>query len=176
LVRDPISRLKTGVNHPFREKLVQIDLNKDKDVDFFTRRYLVNIQNNQKIYSNFPSFFPLNIYISLNHFLQATVLKYFIPNEIIFIDCMEIMPCQAKKTILDLSQKLNFTAPINSTIYQYNTNSYFMAVLPIILRINDILIHVTTHNYVNLNKQSELIDIYNFLFDNPCVYGNLGIY
>ncbi|WP_373447862.1 DUF2972 domain-containing protein [Campylobacter bilis] len=176
LVRDPIARLKTGANHPFRKNLVRIDLKKASHFNFFIRKYLVNIRNGHKIYADIPSLFPLNIYISSNYFLQATILNHFIANEIIFIDCAEIFPPKAKNTILNLSQKLKFSAPSDSLIYKYNANNYFMAVLPIILQIDKILVHITTSNYINLNKQFDLINICTLFFDQPLKYENLGIY
>ncbi|MBZ7938905.1 DUF2972 domain-containing protein, partial [Campylobacter sp. W0014] len=178
LVRDPISRLKTGVNHPFRKNLVRIDLKKDPHLNFFIREYLVDIKENQKVYTKKPNLFPLNLYISINHFAQSTLLNHFKSNEIIFIDCADISPLKAKSTIFELSQKLNFSSSssFGSLIYKYNTNSDFMAVLPVILEIDDILIHVATSNCINLNKQLDLINIYDFLFDKPFKYQNVGIY
>ncbi|MCC8350568.1 DUF2972 domain-containing protein [Campylobacter sp. VicNov18] len=108
--------------------------------------------------------------------MQATILNHFIANEIIFIDCAEIFPPKAKNTILNLSQKLKFSAPSDSLIYKYNANNYFMAVLPIILQIDKILVHITTSNYINLNKQFDLINICTLFFDQPLKYENLGIY
>lgn len=183
LTRDPISRLKTGINHgDSKEELdgvrsvnktfnLQDNLNISLDRIRFENKNGYNI--NQKIPSLDSIYYMINVKLNFKYFSN---MKYIKSKDILYIDAKELSPKNAFNTIKKLSNKLKFTSPSESDKQKYENILWneFAWFLPYRLLIdNDILIVVADENRVFLDNdenytyiKENLIDIKKYLVDD----------
>ncbi|MCW1716046.1 DUF2972 domain-containing protein, partial [Campylobacter jejuni] len=202
LVRDPISRLKTAVNHHTN--------NPDKDVRLFNLSSDFNKILNCKKYgtsivgkfANAPMIEYLNFWFFTDRwFLYNSLLSSIRNFEVFYIDMEEIKPAKAFDTMCDLANKFGFKKPTDKKFFEGVMNGDFLGILPFTLYIhskdidnvyslmksyenlsslkdNDgIHLQITSTNLVEFYKQSkEYINFTKEFFDKPLKYENLGIF
>ncbi|EJE1255158.1 DUF2972 domain-containing protein [Campylobacter jejuni] len=202
LVRDPISRLKTAVNHHTN--------NPDKDVRLFNLSSDFNKILNCKKYgtsivgkfANAPMIEYLNFWFFTDRwFLYNSLLSSIRNFEVFYIDMEEIKPAKAFDTMCDLANKFGFKKPTDKKFFEGVMNGDFLGILPFTLYIhskdidnvyslmksyenlsslkdNDsIHLQITSTNLIEFYKQSkEYINFTKEFFDKPLKYENLGIF
>ncbi|EMF3245763.1 DUF2972 domain-containing protein, partial [Campylobacter jejuni] len=194
LVRDPISRLKTAVNHHTN--------NPDKDVRLFNLSSDFNKILNCKKYgtsivgkfANAPMIEYLNFWFFTDRwFLYNSLLSSIRNFEVFYIDMEEIKPAKAFDTMCDLANKFGFKKPTDKKFFEGVMNGDLAGFIPINLFIdkknliynnkviykdNDsIHLQITSTNLIEFYKQSkEYINFTKEFFDKPLKYENLGIF
>ncbi|EDO9712371.1 DUF2972 domain-containing protein, partial [Campylobacter jejuni] len=202
LVRDPISRLKTAVNHHTN--------NPDKDVRLFNLSSDFNKILNCKKYgtsivgkfANAPMIEYLNFWFFTDRwFLYNSLLSSIKNFKVFYIDMEEIKPAKAFDTMCDLANKFGFKKPTDKKFFEGVMNGDFLGILPFTLYIhskdidnvyslmksyenlsslkdNDsIHLQITSTNLIEFYKQSkEYINFTKEFFDKPLKYENLGIF
>ncbi|EEA8057861.1 DUF2972 domain-containing protein, partial [Campylobacter jejuni] len=194
LVRDPISRLKTGVNHPILnpKSMKEICLNNDYSDVFKNKMYVGDIGKNF-YYSEKPSMKYLPRWINEDTMYQTSLCLLFSNRDITYIDMEEIKPAKAFDTMCDLANKFGFKKPTDKKFFEGVMNGDLAGFIPINLFIdkknliynnkviykdNDsIHLQITSTNLVEFYKQSkEYINFTKEFFDKPLKYENLGIF
>ncbi|ECO1974016.1 DUF2972 domain-containing protein, partial [Campylobacter jejuni] len=194
LVRDPISRLKTGVNHPILnpKSMKEICLNNDYSDVFKNKMYVGDIGKNF-YYSEKPSMKYLPRWINEDTMYQTSLCLLFSNRDITYIDMEEIKPTKAFDTMCDLADKFGFKKPTDKKFFEGVMNGDLAGFIPINLFIdkknliynnkviykdNDsIHLQITSTNLVEFYKQSkEYINFTQEFFDKPLKYENLGIF
>ncbi len=192
LTRDPISRLKTGVNHPILnpKSIKEICLNNDYSDVFKNKMYVGDIGKNF-YYSEKPSMKYLPRWINEDTMYQTSLCLLF--RDITYIDMEEIKPAKAFDTMCDLADKFGFKKPTDKKFFEGVMNGDLAGFIPINLFINkknliynnkvvykdsdSIHLQVTSTNLVEFYKQSkEYINFTKEFFDRPLKYENLGIF
>ncbi|MBZ7940537.1 DUF2972 domain-containing protein [Campylobacter molothri] len=202
LVRDPISRLKTAVNHhtnnPEKDiRLINLTLNFNKILN--CKKYGTNIAGK---YSNAPMIEYLKFwFFSDRWFLYNSFLSSVGNFEAYYLDMEEIKPARAFDTMCDLADKFNFEKPTDKLFFKGIMNGNFLGILPFTLYVhpkdinniysltnsyenlfslkNDggIYLQITSSNLIEFYKQSkEYINFTKEFFDHPLKYENLGIF
>ncbi|EAI7982062.1 DUF2972 domain-containing protein, partial [Campylobacter coli] len=137
LVRDPISRLKTAVNHHTN--------NPDKDVRLFNLSSDFNKILNCKKYgtsivgkfANAPMIEYLNFWFFTDRwFLYNSLLSSIRNFEVFYIDMEEIKPAKAFDTMCDLANKFGFKKPTDKKFFEGVMNGDFLGILPFTLYIH----------------------------------------
>ncbi|EAJ9404853.1 DUF2972 domain-containing protein, partial [Campylobacter jejuni] len=137
LVRDPIERLKTGVNHGYFAKSNQkfydvffINDDIDKTLDRF-KYYLGDIV------SDLPIIETIDFTIQHSSFYINSLFNKVIKNNVLYIDMDEITPQQSFQTLLRLSKFLDFDQPKFSDMKYFKEIKYndFKYILPLVLNI-----------------------------------------
>ncbi|EPF9173243.1 DUF2972 domain-containing protein, partial [Campylobacter jejuni] len=194
LVRDPISRLKTGVNHPILnpKSMKEICLNNDYSDVFKNKMYVGDIGKNF-YYSEKPSMKYLPRWINEDTMYQTSLCLLFSNRDITYIDMEEIKPAKAFDTMCDLANKFGFKKPTDKKFFEGIMNGDLAGFIPINLFIdkknliynnkviykdNDgIHLQITSTNLIEFYKQSkEYINFTKEFFDKPLKYENLGIF
>ncbi|MGI7954400.1 DUF2972 domain-containing protein [Campylobacter jejuni] len=194
LVRDPISRLKTGVNHPILnpKSMKEICLNNDYSDVFKNKMYVGDIGKNF-YYSEKPSMKYLPRWINKDTMYQTSLCLLFSNRDITYIDMEEIKPAKAFDTMCDLANKFGFKKPTDKKFFEGVMNGDLAGFIPINLFIdkknliynnkviykdNDsIHLQITSTNLIEFYKQSkEYINFTKEFFDKPLKYENLGIF
>ncbi|EOH7009037.1 DUF2972 domain-containing protein, partial [Campylobacter jejuni] len=194
LVRDPISRLKTGVNHPILnpKSMKEICLNNDYSDVFKNKMYVGDIGKNF-YYSEKPSMKYLPRWINEDTMYQTSLCLLFSNRDITYIDMEEIKPAKAFDTMCDLANKFGFKKPTDKKFFEGVMNGDLAGFIPINLFIdkknliynnkviykdNDsIHLQITSTNLIEFYKQSkEYINFTKEFFDKPLKYENLGIF
>ncbi|OEW41321.1 capsular biosynthesis protein, partial [Campylobacter sp. BCW_6464] len=194
LVRDPISRLKTGVNHPILnpKSIKEICLNNDYSDVFKNKMYVGDIGKNF-YYSEKPSMKYLSRWINEDTMYQTSLCLLFPNRDITYIDMEEIKPAKAFDTMCDLANKFGFKKPMDKKFFKGVMNGDLAGFIPINLFIdkknliynnkviykdNDsIHLQITSINLIEFYKQSkEYINFTKEFFDKPLKYENLGIF
>ncbi|HDZ4937009.1 TPA: DUF2972 domain-containing protein, partial [Campylobacter jejuni] len=202
LVRDPISRLKTAVNHHTN--------NPDKDVRLFNlssdfnkilncKKYGANIVGN---FTDDPMIEYLNFWFFTDRwFLYNSFLSSIKNFKVFYIDMEEIKPTKAFDTMCVLADKFGFKKPTDKKFFEGVMNGDFLGILPFTLYIhskdidnvyslmksyenlsslkdnNGIHLQITSTNLIEFYKQSkEYINFTKEFFDKPLKYENLGIF
>ncbi|EAH5242566.1 DUF2972 domain-containing protein, partial [Campylobacter jejuni] len=108
----PISRLKTGVNHPILnpKSMKEICLNNDYSDVFKNKMYVGDIGKNF-YYSEKPSMKYLPRWINEDTMYQTSLCLLFSNRDITYIDMEEIKPAKAFDTMCDLANKFGFKKP-----------------------------------------------------------------
>ncbi|EAK4034095.1 DUF2972 domain-containing protein, partial [Campylobacter jejuni] len=194
LVRDPISRLKTGVNHPILnpKSMKEICLNNDYSDVFKNKMYVGDIGKNF-YYSEKPSMKYLPRWINEDTMYQTSLCLLFSNRDITYIDMEEIKPAKAFDAMCDLANKFGFKKPTDKKFFEGVMNGDLVGFIPINLFIdkknliynnkviykdNDsIHLQITSTNLIEFYKQSkEYINFTKEFFDKPLKYENLGIF
>ncbi|HGG0464556.1 TPA: DUF2972 domain-containing protein, partial [Campylobacter jejuni] len=137
LVRDPISRLKTAVNHHTN--------NPDKDIRLFNLSSDFNKILNCKKYgtsivgkfANAPMIEYLNFWFFTDRwFLYNSLLSSIRNFEVFYIDMEEIKPAKAFDTMCDLANKFGFKKPTDKKFFEGVMNGDFLGILPFTLYIH----------------------------------------
>ncbi|EKQ0670499.1 DUF2972 domain-containing protein [Campylobacter jejuni] len=178
LVRDPIERLKTGVNHGYFAKSNQkfydvffINDDIDKTLDRF-KYYLGDIV------SDLPIIETIDFTIQHSSFYINSLFNKVIKNNVLYIDMDEITPQQSFQTLLRLSKFLDFDQPKFSDMKYFKEIKYndFKYILPLVLNIYyegqkiPIYIEATI-------SQSKKIDIFKYIFSkNHELYNKVHFY
>ncbi|OEW07771.1 capsular biosynthesis protein, partial [Campylobacter sp. BCW_6871] len=202
LVRDPISRLKTAVNHHTN--------NPNKDVRLFNLSSDFNKILNCKKYgtsivgkfANAPMIEYLNFWFFTDRwFLYNSLLSSIKNFKVFYIDMEEIKPAKAFDTMCVLADKFGFKKPTDKKFFEGVMNGDFLGILPFTLYIhskdidnvyslmksyenlsslkdnNGIHLQITSTNLIEFYKQSkEYINFTKEFFDKPLKYENLGIF
>lgn len=198
LVRDPIERLKSRINHIAPNKFAIYDFNLNSNV-----KEIVNVK---KYYSknginDFPDINILENLLTFNFFCYKLLIDFFRKSHIFYIDMEEIKPAKAFDTMCDLANKFGFKKPTDKKFFEGVMNGDFLGILPFTLYIhskdidnvyslmksyenlsslkdNDgIHLQITSTNLVEFYKQSkEYINFTKEFFDKPLKYENLGIF
>ncbi len=194
LVRDPISRLKTGVNHPILspKAIKEICLNNDYRDVFKNKMYVGDI-GKKFYYSEKPSMKYLPRWINEDTMYQTSLCLLFLNRDITYIDMEEIKPEKAFDTMRNLANKFGFKKPTDKKFFEGVMNGDLVGFIPIYLFVNkknltynnkvvykdnnSIRIQITSSNLIEFNKQSqEYINFTKEFFDKPLKYENLGIF
>ncbi|MGH2327874.1 DUF2972 domain-containing protein, partial [Campylobacter taeniopygiae] len=202
LVRDPISRLKTAVNHhtnnPEKDiRLINLTLNFNKILD--CKKYGTNTAGK---FSNFPMIEYLKFWFFTDRwFLYNSFLSSVGNFEAYYLDMEEIKPARAFDTMCDLADKFNFEKPTDKHFFEGIMNGDFLGILPFTLYVHPkdvnniysltnsyenlsslkenggIYLQITSSNLIEFYKQSkEYINFTKEFFDYPLKYENLGIF
>ncbi|EIA7118895.1 DUF2972 domain-containing protein, partial [Campylobacter jejuni] len=155
LTRDPIERLKNGVNHGWyahpHQNIFDTYIIKECKIDVILDRVrYTNIKDYKVLFNN------LQFWINSASF-NYTTIRNCIDTQIFYLDMKDIMPNKAFNTIKKLSKILNFNPPKeeNKDFYEEIKSSHFRYILPIILIYNDIKFYVTLKN----EKENNYIDV-----------------
>ncbi|TEY09671.1 DUF2972 domain-containing protein [Campylobacter sp. US18a] len=202
LVRDPISRLKTGVNHPILnpKSMKEIYLNSDYNDVFKNKMYVGDIGKNF-YYSEKPSMKYLPRWINEDTMCQTSLCLLFSNRDIAYIDMEEIKPAKAFDTMCNLADKFGFKKPTDKKFFEGIMNGDFLGILPFTLYVhpkdvnnvyslmeshenlsslkenNGIRLQITSTNLVEFYKQSkEYVNFTKEFFDKSLKYENLGIF
>ncbi|TXE80500.1 DUF2972 domain-containing protein, partial [Campylobacter peloridis] len=173
LVRDPISRLKSRVNHIAPNKFAKYDFCLDSDV-----RKVVDVKRYYSIegISDFPEINILENYINSDFLCYSSLIKNFNSN-IFYIDMEEIKPEKAFDTMCALADKFGFSRPIDEKKFSHIVFDDTIGYFPMRLHINNIVVVVNTEFRAKQTQQSkEYINIISDFFDKPLKYDNLGIF
>ncbi|EAK7070646.1 DUF2972 domain-containing protein, partial [Campylobacter jejuni] len=137
LVRDPISRLKTGVNHPILnpKSMKEICLNNDYSDVFKNKMYVGDIGKNF-YYSEKPSMKYLPRWINEDTMYQTSLCLLFSNRDITYIDMEEIKPAKAFDTMCDLANKFGFKKPTDKKFFEGVMNGDLAGFIPINLFID----------------------------------------
>ncbi|HEC1885142.1 TPA: DUF2972 domain-containing protein, partial [Campylobacter jejuni] len=134
LVRDPISRLKTAVNHHTN--------NPDKDIRLFNltldfnkilncKKYGTNMVGN---FANAPMIEYLKFWFFTDRwFLYNSFLSYVKNFKVFYIDMEEIKPTKAFDTMCYLANKFGFKKPTDKKFFEGIMNGDFLGILPFTL-------------------------------------------
>ncbi|EDA4547004.1 DUF2972 domain-containing protein, partial [Campylobacter jejuni] len=178
LVRDPISRLKTAVNHHTN--------NPDKDVRLFNLSSDFNKILNCKKYgtsivgkfANAPMIEYLNFWFFTDRwFLYNSLLSSIRNFEVFYIDMEEIKPAKAFDTMCVLADKFGFKRPVDKINFSHIVFDDTIGYFPMRLHVEDMIIIITTLLRAKQMRQSkEYINFTKEFFDKPLKYENLGIF
>ncbi|MPB99260.1 DUF2972 domain-containing protein, partial [Campylobacter subantarcticus] len=173
LVRDPISRLKSRVNHIAPNKFAKYDFYLDSDV-----KKVVDVKRyySRKGISGFPEIDILENYVNLNFFCYTSLTKNF-HDDVFYIDMEEIKPEKAFDTMCALANKFGFSEPTDKKKFSCTVFDDTIGYFPMRLHIGSIIIIINTEFRAKQIQQSkEYINIVSDFFDKPLKYDNLGIF
>ncbi|WP_337201406.1 DUF2972 domain-containing protein, partial [Campylobacter sp. W0014] len=194
LVRDPISRLKTGTNHPIANPNSIKDLNLNTNIyDVFKNKMYVGDFGKNFCYSEEPSMKYLPRWIIDDILFQTSLINFLLHRDIFYLDMEEIKPARAFDTMCDLADKFNFEKPTDKHFFEGIMNGDLMLFIPLnfyaskknIIKNDDVVykdessiyILISSDNFVEYYKQSkEYINFTKEFFDHPLKYENLGIF
>ncbi|MFB1639905.1 DUF2972 domain-containing protein, partial [Campylobacter sp. MRC_CM3] len=194
LVRDPISRLKTGTNHPIANPNSIKDLNLNTNVyDVFKNKMYVGDFGKNFCYSEEPSMKYLPRWIINDILFQTSLINFLRYRDIFYLDMEEIKPARAFDTMCDLADKFNFKKPTDKHFFEGIINGDLIGFIPLnfyankknIIKNDDVVykdessiyILISSFNHVEYYKQSkEYINFTKEFFDHPLKYENLGIF
>ncbi|MCV3549395.1 DUF2972 domain-containing protein [Campylobacter sp. CNRCH_2013_0671h] len=193
LVRDPISRLKTGVNHPILNPKSEKDLclNSDYRKVFKNKMYVGDI-GRKFYYADKPSMKYLPRWINDDTIYQTSLCNMMPSENITYIDMEEIKPEKAFDTMCALANKFGFNKPIDESFFKGVMNGDLTGFIPInffaneenldcndvfVYKNNSIHLQITSTNLIKFyGKSKEYINIISDFFDKPLKYDNLGIF
>ncbi|MBZ7970802.1 DUF2972 domain-containing protein, partial [Campylobacter sp. RM3125] len=194
LVRDPISRLKTGINHPIANPNSIKDLNLNTNVyDVFKNKMYVGDFGKNFCYSEEPSMKYLPRWIINDILFQTSLINFLRYRDIFYLDMEEIKPARAFDTMCVLADKFNFEKPTDKLFFKGIMNGDLMLFIPLnfyaskknIIKNDDVVykdkssiyILISSNNLIEFYKQSkEYINFNKEFFDHPLKYENLGIF
>lgn len=150
LVRDPIERLQTGLNHgtyfsinqkPYDRYLLSID-----HIDDMINRVRYIEYDDQSTVC-----FELNKWINGASFGYASIINNIGCERTIYIDMSEILPNNVLKSLTKLSRILNLHAPRekDENYFKEIKNGKFRFILPIIIDFKEVSFYVTLKNQTN---------------------------
>ncbi|EAI6939796.1 DUF2972 domain-containing protein [Campylobacter jejuni] len=174
LVRDPIERLKSRINHIAPNKFAIYDFNLNSNV-----KEIVNIK---KYYSknginDFPDINILENLLTFNFFCYKLLIDFFRKSHIFYIDMEEIKPAKAFDTMCVLADKFGFKRPVDKINFSHIVFDDTIGYFPMRLHVEDMIIIITTLLRAKQMRQSkEYINFTKEFFDKPLKYENLGIF
>ncbi|EAH4946439.1 DUF2972 domain-containing protein [Campylobacter jejuni] len=174
LVRDPIERLKSRINHIAPNKFAIYDFNLNSNV-----KEIVNVK---KYYSknginDFPDINILENLLTFNFFCYKLLIDFFRKSHIFYIDMEEIKPTKAFDTMCVLADKFGFKRPVDKINFNHIVFDDTIGYFPMRLHVEDMIIIITTLLRVKQMRQSkEYINFTKEFFDKPLKYENLGIF
>lgn len=172
LVRDPVERLKHGVNHGYYAKY------KQKPYDEFNMGDKVNVVLNRfKYYHNFiPMDFPCmenieSILDKSSFFVNSFINKNM---AIHYIDMKEILPNTSFNTLLQLSKKYNFSPPKleDLAFFQEIKNNIFRYILPLTMNVEYRKKNVKIYIENVYSRDDNLVDIFEYIYCKEHVFYN----
>ncbi|EAK5168533.1 DUF2972 domain-containing protein [Campylobacter jejuni] len=174
LVRDPIERLKSRINHIAPNKFAIYDFNLNSNV-----KEIVNVK---KYYSknginDFPDINILENLLTFNFFCYKLLIDFFRKSHIFYIDMEEIKPAKAFDTMCVLADKFGFKRPVDKMNFSHIVFDDTIGYFPMRLHVEDMIIIITTLLRAKQMRQSkEYINFTKEFFDKPLKYENLGIF
>ncbi|ENW0249704.1 DUF2972 domain-containing protein, partial [Campylobacter jejuni] len=174
LVRDPIERLKSRINHIAPNKFAIYDFNLNSNV-----KEIVNVK---KYYSknginDFPDINILENLLTFNFFCYKLLIDFFRKSHIFYIDMEEIKPAKAFDTMCVLADKFGFKRPVDKINFSHIVFDDTIGYFPMRLHVEDMIIIITTLLRAKQMRQSkEYINFTKEFFDKPLKYENLGIF
>ncbi|EAI8466412.1 DUF2972 domain-containing protein [Campylobacter jejuni] len=174
LVRDPIERLKSHINHIAPNKFAIYDFNLNSNV-----KEIVNVK---KYYSknginDFPDINILENLLTFNFFCYKLLIDFFRKSHIFYIDMEEIKPAKAFDTMCVLADKFGFKRPVDKINFSHIVFDDTIGYFPMRLHVEDMIIIITTLLRAKQMRQSkEYINFTKEFFDKPLKYENLGIF
>ncbi|EAL5529333.1 capsular biosynthesis protein, partial [Campylobacter jejuni] len=174
LVRDPIERLKSRINHIAPNKFAIYDFNLNSNV-----KEIVNVK---KYYSknginDFPDINILENLLTFNFFCYKLLIDFFRKSHIFYIDMEEIKPAKAFDTMCVLADKFGFKRPVDKINFSHIVFDDTIGYFPMRLHVEDMIIIITTLLKAKQMRQSkEYINFTKEFFDKPLKYENLGIF
>ncbi|EPA8749706.1 DUF2972 domain-containing protein, partial [Campylobacter jejuni] len=174
LVRDPIERLKSYINHIAPNEFAIYDFNLNSNV-----KEIVNVK---KYYSknginDFPDINILENLLTFNFFCYKLLIDFFRKSHIFYIDMEEIKPAKAFDTMCVLADKFGFKRPVDKINFSHIVFDDTIGYFPMRLHVEDMIIIITTLLRAKQMRQSkEYINFTKEFFDKPLKYENLGIF
>ncbi len=158
LVRDPISRLKTGVNHGFfknceKNTIYDIDDDLRKLVDriaFYGRENYPNLKELDNAYKGKSAFCG-----DPKIFTYTSTVSALNPSKILYIDTKDIMPENAYLNLVKLGEEMGLKLKELDERENYGAGR-FIYLLPIRLKITPDLIILVRHNLFELSSEFKL--------------------
>ncbi|NDJ26734.1 hypothetical protein DMB95_02150 [Campylobacter sp. MIT 12-8780] len=185
LVRDPISMLKTAINHPSSDKARRVlKLNEDFSPILNMKKYYINgfasnALNNKKILGQAPNLHSLPKWINELIFCQNFFVKILKHHKIMYIDMNELMPDKAFDTLNKLALEFAFQTPKkDELLFKAELNGKLITYFPIFLELplknkagKAIKIILSTHQiHPYLKHCNELLDEKDLAFENMLLY------
>ncbi|EAL1911703.1 DUF2972 domain-containing protein, partial [Campylobacter jejuni] len=141
LVRDPIERLKSRINHIAPNKFAIYDFNLNSNV-----KEIVNVK---KYYSknginDFPDINILENLLTFNFFCYKLLIDFFRKSHIFYIDMEEIKPAKAFDTMCVLADKFGFKRPVDKINFSHIVFDDTIGYFPMRLHVEDMIIIITT--------------------------------
>lgn len=179
LVRDPIERIKHGVNHGYYAKSKQKpydEFNMGDDVNVVLDRFKYYYNS---IPSDFP-YFPESVDNILNK--STFLLNSFIDknkNYIYYIDMKEILPDKSFETICQLSKKFKFNSPKQNDLafFREMKNNIFRYILPLIMNINYNEQNIKIYIENSHSRDSNVTDLFEYIYGKEHIfYGKVYFY
>ncbi|HGK7352928.1 TPA: DUF2972 domain-containing protein, partial [Campylobacter jejuni] len=141
LVRDPIERLKSRINHIAPNKFAIYDFNLNSNV-----KEIVNVK---KYYSknginDFPDINILENLLTFNFFCYKLLIDFFRKSHIFYIDMEEIKPTKAFDTMCVLADKFGFKRPVDKINFNHIVFDDTIGYFPMRLHVEDMIIIITT--------------------------------
>ncbi|EFO9213493.1 DUF2972 domain-containing protein [Campylobacter lari] len=164
LVRDPIERLKTGVNHGYFAKSSQKNYDRfymSDDANLVLERFKYHYKgkvNNLPFLENIDTYLENSVF-ELNIFVQN------IRNKIIYIDMIDIMPHNAFDTMRNLSNIFDFAIPKVEDKKYFTEIKYneFQYRLPLIMNISYFSHKIQLYIESRMSNDDK-IDIFDLVF------------
>ncbi|HEC1885144.1 TPA: DUF2972 domain-containing protein, partial [Campylobacter jejuni] len=141
LVRDPIARLKSRINHIAPNKVAIYDFNLNSNV-----KEVVNVK---KYYSkngiaDFPDIDILKNLLTFNFFCYGSLVEFWGKSYIYYIDMEEIKPTKAFDTMCYLADKFSFKKPIDKDNFSHIVFDDTVGYFPMRLHIKNMIIIINT--------------------------------
>ncbi|RTI97592.1 DUF2972 domain-containing protein, partial [Campylobacter jejuni] len=174
LVRDPIARLKSRINHIAPNKFAKYDFDLNANV-----KEVVNVKKyySKNGLSDFPDINTLANYLTDSFFSYKLLVDFFTKSDIFYLDMEEIKPARAFDTICDLADKFNFKKPVDEANFNHIVFDDTIGYFPMRLHVENMIIVITTSFRIRQTGQSkEYINFTKEFFDYPLKYDNLGIF
>ncbi|EAI7223953.1 DUF2972 domain-containing protein [Campylobacter coli] len=172
LVRDPIERLKTGVNHGYFATSTQknydyFSLNDDVDLVLERFKYHYKGKSGDLPFLENISIFLENSVFELDSFIQN------IQNMIVYIDMKDIMPKQAFNTMQKLSKIFNFSMPKLEDRNYFSEIKYneFKYRLPLIMNVDYCECRIQIYIESRMSSDDR-INIFSLVFDDSHEFCN----
>ncbi|TKX30192.1 hypothetical protein CQA38_00700 [Campylobacter sp. MIT 12-5580] len=185
LVRDPISILKTGINHPSSGGAKRV-LKLDEDFSsilnikkYYINGFASNALKNKKVLGQAPNLHSLPKWINELIFCQDFFVKNLKHHEFFYMDMSEIMPDKAFDSLSKLALKFDFKAPKkDKALFKGQINGKLITYFPIFLELplknkakKAIKITLSTHQiHPHLKHCNELLDEKDLAFENMLLY------
>ena len=185
LIRDPISMLKTGINHPSSGGAKRV-LRLDEDFSsilnikkYYINGFASNALKHKKVLGQAPNLHSLDRWINELIFCQDFFVKILKKHKIFYMDMSEIMPDKAFDSLSKLALRFHFLEPKkDEMLFKGLINGKLITYFPLFLELplknkagKIIKIILSTHQiHPYLKHCDELLDKEALPFENMLLY------